>query len=333
MFFSIVIPTFKRKEDVKEFLESMTKQTESNFEVLIVDASPDNSVKDVVNFYSDKVSVTHFHKKGLGISPSRNFGCKNAKGDFFIFIDSDCIVPPDYIKKVNQFLKKNKVDGFGGPDDAEKSFSNVQKAINYAMTSMLTTGGIRGKKVHAGKYQLRGFNMGVSRNAFFSVNGYSNLKVAEDIDLSMRLHAKGYKTSLIPDAKVFHKRKINFKKFATQLFLHGKARIDLQMRHGTALKPIFFLPSLFVIYIALGWISFFINPFLFYLYLASLSLIAIIFFTDASIQNKSIKIGVLSVFASFIQLCSYGAGILYNIFRRLIFRKKDESIRPASLKV
>ena len=179
MFYSVILPTFNRPDEVENFLESMVQQEQKNFEVIVVDGSPDDILHPVIDKYKDLLNLQYNHEKGMGASESRNLGCERARGDFLVFIDSDCVVPSDYFSKIQSFLVQHpEVDAYGGPDAADSAFSPFQKAVNYSMTSMLTTGGIRGKKKHVGKFQLRGFNMGVRHDAFFHVGGYSGMQVA-----------------------------------------------------------------------------------------------------------------------------------------------------------
>jgi len=330
--FSIVVPVFNRPDEVNEFLESISKQSFRDFELIMVDGSPTNILQNVIDKFSKTLPLNYIYVKNLGASESRNLGCEKANGEYLVFIDSDCIVPVGYLKKITEFVIENKVDGFGGPDRADESFTPVQKAINYAMTSILTTGGIRGKKNHIGKFQLRGFNMGVSREAFYKVGGFSGMQVAEDIDLSMRLHKAGYKTELIPDAYVFHKRKSNFKKFYKQLFMHGKGRIDLFIRHRDALKLVHLFPTFFVIYLICSLLMMLLNFQLFLLMIIPVLTYLAALLIHASIQNNSMYIGILSMFTSFIMLWSYGTGLLNNFIKRIIFKKGKDSEKSIVLK-
>jgi cellulose synthase/poly-beta-1,6-N-acetylglucosamine synthase-like glycosyltransferase len=234
---------------------------------------------------------------------------------------------------VDSFLKAHpEVDAFGGPDAADESFSVFQKAVNYAMTSTLTTGGIRGKKKHVGKFQLRGFNMGIRTEAFFKVGGYSGMQVAEDIDLSMRLQKAGYRTALIHEAFVYHRRKSSVYKFYKQLYFHGKGRIDLHLKHGDALKLVHMLPSLFVLSLIIGaFLSFFILPF-FYLYAACLIIYIMAVFMDASVKNKNILVGLVSILTSLELLIAYGLGVWRNIFVRIILKRGGDSKKELILK-
>lgn len=332
MDYSIIIPTFGRPDEVNTFFSSLTEQQYTNFEIIIVDGSLTDILHPVIDKFRDKLNLNYIHKPGLGISDSRNLGAEEAKGEYVVFIDSDCIIPPDYLEKVDSFLQANKLDGYGGPDAAHDSFSPVLKAINYAMTSFLTSGGIRGKKKHMGKYQLRGFNMGIRKEIFKKIGGYSGLHVSEDIDLSIRLHKAGFETGLIPDAYVYHKRKSNFYKFYKQLFLHGKGRVDLQVRHGDALKLIHFLPSFFVLYLITGIIFSFFNPYVCWSFYGSLALYFLLIFIDSAIQNKNIIVGFLSIFSSFILLFAYGSGVIRNILVRMILKRGDDSKRYKILK-
>lgn len=332
MLFSVIVPTFGRPGEVRELLSGFTEQRSADFEVIIVDGSPDSNLKNIVEGFKDKINIRYIYEKGMGISDSRNLGAEKAHGDYLVFMDSDCIAAPDYFNIVSSFLAGNRIDGFAGPDKAHPSFSKVQKAINYAMTSHFTTGGIRGQKIHIGRIQLRGFNMGISKEAFSKIGGFSGLKAGEDIDISLRFQHAGYTAALIHDAFVYHKRKTNFLKFFVQLFLHGKARIDLFKKHSRSLKPVYFLPSVFVIYIIAGVAAIFFCKYCFLLFLVTMLLYCLLIFTDASVRNRSIAVGLLSVYASIIMLIAYGSGFIYNFARRVIFRSKKESIRPKIIK-
>ena len=333
MYYSIILPTFGRPDEVENFLESTQLQNFKEFEVIIVDGSLDDILNPVIEKYKSHSYLKYYHRKGLGASESRNLGCEKAKGDFLVFIDSDCVIPPGYLSIVENYLKANPdVDAYGGPDAADESFSPFQKAVNYAMTSTLTTGGIRGRRRHIGKFQLRGFNMGVRRNAFFKVGGYSGMQVAEDIDLSIRLQISGYKTALIPEAFVYHRRKASFYKFYRQLYLHGKGRIDLHMKHGNALKPVHMLPSFFVLFLIGGFAAMFVYRPLFFLFLTLFALYILFVFIDASLKNRNFWVSVLCIITSLELLIAYGLGVWRNIFVRIIFGRGGDSRKELLLK-
>jgi len=333
MLYSLILPTFGRPDEVENYLESMVLQKQKNFEVIVVDGSPDDILHPVIEKYKAKLDLHYFHERGLKASESRNLGCEKARGDFLVFIDSDCVVPPDYFIKIDSFLKQHpEVDAYGGPDAADSSFSPFQKAVNYAMTSMLTTGGIRGRKKHIGKYQLRGFNMGVKREVFFAVGRYSGMQVAEDIDLSMRLQKAGYTTVLIAEAFVFHRRKATFNNFFRQLYFHGKGRIDLHLKHGDALKLVHMLPGFFVLYLIAGIASLFIFLPLFYFFLGTLIFYLLSIFFDATIRNRSFCVGILSMATSMELLVAYGLGVWRNIIVRMLLKRGEDSQKELILK-
>jgi len=328
MYYSIVVPTFRRPEEVTELLQSLEKQTFQEFEVILADGSPDDSVKEVTGDFKGKLALKHLHKKQLGISESRNWGVENAKGEMIVFFDSDCIIPPKYLRIVNDYLSASPLDAYGGPDRANESFDLRQKAISYAMTSFFTTGGIRGKKGHVGNYQPRTFNMGIRKDVFNKLGGFSGLKVSEDIDLSIRLKKGGYKSGLIETAYVYHKRRSTFHKFYMQVFSFGKGRIDLQIKHGDALKPVHMMPSLFVMYLLGGlFLSLFSKIFM-ALWILSLLLYGILIIADSAIQNKSLLVGVVSVYASFIMLTGYGLGMIRAALLRLVLGSEKQSEKP-----
>jgi len=245
--FSFVIPVFNRPTEIHELLQSLFLQTNKDFEVIIVEDGSEITSADVVGEYQKKIPVKYFEKENEGPGPARNFGVRKAKGEFVVFFDSDCILPPNYTKAVKGEIQASDIDFFGGPDRAHPDFTVIQKAINYAMTSFLTTGGIRGAKKRLDKFLPRSFNMGIKRSIFTQVKGFSTLRFGEDLDLSMRLLRKGFRSQYIEEAFVFHHRRSSFKQFFKQVFNSGIARVYLSKRHPGTFKWVHMLPSLFVL--------------------------------------------------------------------------------------
>lgn len=328
MFFSIVVPTYGRPDEVAELLASLEAQQNKNFEVIIADGSPDNQVETVADNFRNRLDIKYLYRKGLGISEARNKGVENAKGDYNVFFDSDCIVPAEYFNVVLEFLSVNSLDAYGGPDRAGENFNSRQKAISYAMTSFFTTGGIRGRKNHAGSYQPRTFNMGIRKSVFEAVGGFSDLRVSEDIDLSLRLYKNNYRIGLIKDAYVYHKRRATFYKFFRQVYSFGSGRIDLQVRHGDALKPVHILPSLFVLYLAIGVMASMFSSGIIIFWLIPVTIYLAVVFLDALYLNRSLIVGILSIYAAFVMLTGYGLGMIKAAFMRFIIRSKKESEKP-----
>jgi glycosyltransferase involved in cell wall biosynthesis len=327
-FFSVVVPTFSRPDEVFELLSSLEAQQNRNFEVIIADGSMDDSVRHVIEKHIPHLKLKYLHHRGLGISESRNWGVENATGEYVVFFDSDCLIPPGYFTVVDKFLQTKTTDAWGGPDRAHGNFNLKQKSISYAMTSLFTTGGIRGRKMHAGQYQPRSFNMGIRREVFTNLGGFSGLKVSEDIDLSLRLYRNGHKITLMEEAFVYHKRRSTFYKFFRQVFSFGSSRIDLQFRHGNALKPVHVLPSLFVLYVLSGIIPALISKGVFYLWLLPILVYCIVILVDSIIQNRSLLVGLLSVYSSIIMLTGYGTGMMKALFLRHVLGSKKESEKP-----
>jgi glycosyltransferase involved in cell wall biosynthesis len=318
---SLIIPLFNRPQEIRELLQSLVLQSNSNFEIIIVEDGSSQKSDLIINEFKDKLRIQYFFKENSGPGLSRNYGSERANGDYLIFLDSDCIIPPDYIAKVQAFLKSNYVDAFGGPDKADASFTPIQKAINYSMTSLFTTGGIRGNAKSVEKFHPRSFNMGYSKIVFEATGGFSGMRFGEDIDMSIRLHEKGFSTALIVDAFVYHKRRTNFKLFYKQVFNSGLARINLFKRHPSSLKLLHFFPLVFTI----GWMLAILLELLigFPLFLDLLALYLTVLFIHASVLNKSLKVGFLAFLASFIQLSAYGLGFLKGIWERLVLGKGE----------
>ena len=326
--FSIVIPLYNRPDEIDELLESLEHQTLNNFEVVIVEDGSDKPSKDIVEKYAEKLDVKYFFKQNTGPGLTRNFGAERSNGDYIIFFDSDCIIPPDYIKTVTESLDNEYVDAYGGPDAALPTFTPVQKAISYAMTSILSTGGIRGASEKAGKFHPRSFNMGFSRKVFETTGGFSDMRFGEDIDMTLRILEHGFTTKLINDGFVYHKRRTDFKKFFRQIFNSGCARINLKLRHKNSLKLIHTFPSLFLlgnifcIVAAIVTALIFKNIYAPLICISPLLLFALMVFVD-SCRKNGVKVGLLSIVAVYVQLTAYGMGFLKAVWHGLIRKKGD----------
>lgn len=317
MFFSVIIPVYNRPQEVDELLESLTYQTYSNFETLIIEDGSEERCEHIVEKYRELLDIRYFYKENSGQGFSRNYGFERARGDYFVVFDSDCLIPPHYFETVNNFLSRHKLDAYGGPDREHQDFTPVQKAISYAMTSPLTTGGIRGNKNHAGTFHPRSFNMGISRKVFEKTGGYRITRMGEDIEFSIRIIEQGFATGLIPDAFVFHKRRTNLLQFFKQLHFFGRARINISRFYPSEIKAVHTLPALFTLGTLFLLSLPFWNSYLFEIlcipYLAFFALL----FTHASVKNNSLYIGLLSTVAAFIQLTAYGIGFLSEFWTKL----------------
>ncbi|MFB0911128.1 MAG: glycosyltransferase, partial [Flavobacterium sp.] len=313
-------------EEVDELLESLSKSDfNEGFEVVIIEDGSSLKCEDVVKKYQSKLIISYYCKDNSGPGDSRNYGMKKAKGDYFIIFDSDCIIPQKYLSEVNNALKESYVDCFGGPDRALDSFSNTQKAINFAMTSFLTTGGIRGGSEKIGKFQPRSFNMGLSRKAFEASKGFGNIHPGEDPDLSIRLWNLGFETKLFINAYVYHKRRIDWDKFSVQVNKFGKARPILDSWYPQYSKLTFFFPSVFIIGFAIALLLLIFNiDVLLKLYF----IYFIVLFIVSTYQNKSFKIGYLSVVAVWKQFYGYGIGFIESFMKIIILKKNPQKAFP-----
>ncbi|MDE7403334.1 MAG: glycosyltransferase [Muribaculaceae bacterium] len=310
---SIIVPVYNRPDEVAELLESLKAQTDKDFEIVIVEDGstvpcleaetlPDGAL-NVVGY--DSLRLKYFRKPNEGRSIARNYGMERASGQWFIFVDSDVILPPDYIASVRKSLRENPVDCFGGPDAAHDSFTPVQKAINYAMTSFLTTGGIRGGKVSMEKFTPRTFNMGFSRAVYDKVGGFREM-FSEDIDMSTRIRMAGFKIALFPDAYVYHKRRGNLRKFWKQVHVFGMSRITLQLLYPGSMKLVHWMPAVFTI----GAIALVIASCFNIWFLLPLVLYIVALWIGALIAERNLKIACLAVAASMVQLLGYGTGFI-----------------------
>lgn len=326
MFFSLIVPIYNRPDEARELLESLSAQTYTDFELVLVEDGSTQPCSDEVDKFRTKININYIVKENSGRSDTRNAGIKNAKGDYFIFFDSDCIIPPHYLETVNKMLKEDYADCFGGPDKEHSSFTIMQKAINYAMTSFWTTGGIRGGKVNMEKFKPRTFNMGFSRAVYEKTGGFKDM-YGEDIDLSIRINKAGFTTKLYRDAYVYHKRRVSLKRFYKQVHIFGQARINLYKLYPDSLKPVHMLPALFVIgSIVILLLAIFISP----RFLLFPVIYLLLLFFDSLIKTKNLRIAGLSLITSFIQIFGYGIGFIKSFVQKIILRKGLED--PETLK-
>lgn len=317
MKFSVIVPVYNRIDEVKELLDSLQNQSVNNFEVIIVeDGSSDPCRKECEAAARRGLDIKYFYKENEGRSIARNYGMDRASGDYFVFFDSDCVIPSDYFRNLEIELRKNPVDCFGGPDAAHSSFSDTQKAINYSMTSFLTTGGIRGGKVRLEKFVPRTFNMGYSKEVYQKVGGFREM-FSEDIDMSTRVRHGGFSIGLIQNP-VWHKRRVDFRKFFRQVYVFGKSRVTLKLLYPDSLKAVHLLPAVFVIgTLALILLGIFVSAW----FLLPLALYFLAVFIGALLSCGNLKIAFMAVPAAIIQLGGYGCGFIRDYTKKIIFRQ------------
>ena len=331
MKYSIIVPVFNRPDEVDELLESLLSQEEKDFEVIIVEDGSKVPCKKVCDKYANRLDLHYYYKDNSGPGQSRNYGAERAKGDYLLILDSDVVLPKGYIRAVSEELNREPADAFGGPDCAHESFTDTQKAISYSMTSFFTTGGIRGGKKKLDKFYPRSFNMGIRRDVYQELGGFSKMRFGEDIDFSIRIFKAGKRCRLFPKAWVWHKRRTDFRKFWKQVYNSGIARINLYKKYPDSLKLVHLLPMVFTVgttcllllilsglFLLCIPILNIIGSLLVMIGLIPLLLYSIIICVDSTMQNNSLKIGLLSIAAAFIQLTGYGCGFISAWWKRCV---------------
>ncbi len=338
MKYSVIVPVFNRPDEVDELLESLCHQSIKDFEVIIVEDGSVTTCEDICKKYEEQLDLKYFMKKNSGPGMSRNYGAERAQGDYLLILDSDVVVPEGYLQAIETELQRKPADAFGGPDRAHESFTDTQKAISYSMTSFFTTGGIRGGKKKLDKFYPRSFNMGIRRDVYRQLGGFSKMRFGEDIDFSIRIFKAGCHCRLFPEAWVWHKRRTDMRKFFRQVFNSGIARINLYKKYPESLKLVHLLPMVFTVGICLlfltacfgrimmvygnpddfdGWYTLVVSA------LSPIILYSLLIMVDSAFQNKSIHIGFISIGAAFVQLTGYGLGFIQAWWRRCV-RGKDE---------
>ncbi len=323
--FSVIVPVYNRNEEVADLLESLAAQTCKDFETILVEDGSTLPCTEAVERCGKGLDLHYIHKSNEGRSIARNHGIELARGEWLVFFDSDCVIPPDYFAILSEALPKSGLDCFGGPDSAHASFSDVQKAINFAMTSFITTGGIRGGKVSLEKFTPRSFNMGYTRRVYESVGGFREM-FSEDIDMSMRIRNAGFRIGLVRDAGVYHKRRVDFKKFMRQVYVFGMSRITLKLLYPDSLKAVHALPAIAVV---LGVLCCVLGCLVSPLWFLPIGAYLLAVFVAAAVSTQSLKIALLAVPASIIQICGYGCGFIKAWFTKIVLgrgRNVDEEI-------
>lgn len=337
--YSFIIPVYNRPDEVDELLASMTRQKLKDFEVIIVEDGSSKTAKEVCDGYAGKLDIHYYYKENSGPGQSRNYGVERAKGEFVIILDSDVVLPDDYLLAVDEELRREEADAFGGPDKAHPSFTPTQKAISYSMTAFFTTGGIRGGKKKLDKFYPRSFNMGVRKDVYERLGGFSKMRFGEDIDFSIRIFKEGLRCRLFPEAWVWHKRRTDFRKFFRQVYNSGIARINLYKKYPESLKLVHLLPMIFTVGVLLLFLIMSMGVLMMVagtntmqkemgivavcIGILPIMVYALAIFMEAAIQYRSIKIGFLSIISTFTQLMGYGFGFIEAWWKRCV-RKKDE---------
>ena len=322
MKYSFIVPVYNRPDEVDELLDSLTRQTLTGFEVIVVEDGSAVPCAEVCRKYADRLDLHYFDKPNSGPGQSRNYGVERAQGEYVIILDSDVVLPEDYLQAVDDELRRSPADAFGGPDSAHSSFTDTQKAISYSMTSFFTTGGIRGGKKKLDKFYPRSFNMGVRRDVYQRLGGFSRMRFGEDIDFSIRIFKAGCRCRLFPEAWVWHKRRTDFRKFFRQVYNSGIARINLYKKYPESLKLVHLLPMVFTVgvlsMLVLAIVLLLACPLCAWFPLLPLLLYALIILADSSRQNHSMRIGVLSIAAAYTQLMGYGFGFINAWWKRCV---------------
>ena len=320
--FSLIVPVYNRPDEIADLLESLSRQTDKDFELVLTEDGSTVPCRKEVERYADRLDIQYFSKSNEGRSIARNHGMQHARGEYFVFVDSDCILPPDYFESLRRQLSQTGADCFGGPDAAHESFTDTQKAINFAMTAFLTTGGIRGGKVQMEKFVPRTFNMGFSRRVWEKVGGFREM-FSEDIDMSTRIRQAGFAPQLFRDVRVFHKRRGNLAKFWRQVHVFGMSRITLQLLYPGSMKLVHWLPAVFTIGAAvLILLGIFVSPW----WLLPLGVYIVALWISAIAATRSLKIGTMAVGASMVQLLGYGTGFIRAYVWKILLRHgRDEA--------
>jgi glycosyltransferase involved in cell wall biosynthesis len=315
--YSLIIPVYNRPQELDELLACIQLQEFRDFEVVVIEDGSTDDAAQIIEKYKSSFDLAYYVKENGGQGFARNYAFERAKGDFFIILDSDALLEPTYLNEVDKAIKADHLDLFGGPDKDHPSFSPIQKAISYSMTSFLTTGGIRGKEKNiGGQFHPRSFNMGICRKVYEATGGFKITRMGEDIEFSIRCISMGFKSGLIPNAFIYHKRRTDFRQFYNQLHFFGRARINISRFFPKELKPVHFFPFLFFCYYVLTGLALLFFPSLGVLLFCGIIIYSLLVFFSAIINTKDYRIALLAIFAANIQLFAYGKGFAEEGLRK-----------------
>ena len=326
MIFSLIIPTYNRLNELQELIPTIEQQEYdlTSIELVIVDDGSTDGTSAYINSYKSDLKITYVKQQNQGPGPARNIGMSLATGAYFIFVDSDCLLPPQYFSELAAGITAEGYEAFGGPDTYHPSFSPLLKAINYAMTSFIGTGGTRGSKKSIAKFYPRSFNMGISRTVYDIIGGFGSMRHGQDMDYSARIYQAGFQVGLISDAFVYHKRRTSLWRFFKQIHNWGVTRINLAGLHPNMLKPIHLAPAFILI---AGLLILLSAPFWLWgfalLKFGLLGLVALMIFISIQsfLEYRSVQVALLSILTLFIQVFAYAVGSLNGIWQKWILRK------------
>ncbi len=302
---SIIVPVYNRPDEVADLIASLNLQSDKNFELVLVEDGSTVPCSEQAGQAAPDISIQYHYRDNEGRSPARNYGMEVARGEYFVFVDSDCILPPDYVERLREQLSEHYSDCFGGPDDAHQSFTDLQKAINFSMTAFLTTGGIRGGKVRMERFVPRTFNMGFSRQVAAKVGGFREM-FSEDIDMSTRIRQSGFSIELFRTVKVYHKRRVSIRKFWRQVHVFGMSRITLQLLYPGSMKAVHTLPALFVT----GTTGLLVGGVFLPWLLIPIGVYLTALFVSAWTSLRRLKLALMAVGTSMVQIFGYGTGFI-----------------------
>jgi glycosyltransferase involved in cell wall biosynthesis len=315
MKYSVIIPVYNRPEEVSDLLESLKAQTYRDFEVIIVEDGSSIRCDHIVERFASYVKISYYLKPNEGPGPARNFGFTKAAGEYFVVFDSDCILPPEYLHIVDTALAAQNLDAWGGPDKAHERFTLLQRAMGYTMSSVFTTGGIRGGAKSIGAFQPRSFNMGLSRKVFDATGGFRFARFAEDIELSIRMKKQGFRVGLIPEAFVYHKRRTDLKQFFKQVSNFGRGRAQAGAAHKGHVKLTHWFPAFFTSLLISLLVLPFLSLTLFYIAATVVASYLATIFLHSLYINRNLLVALLSIPSTVVQLTGYGIGFMSETTR------------------
>ncbi len=185
-FFSIIIPLFNKENFIENTLESVLKQSFSDFEVLIInDGSTDTSEEKALAFKDERIK--YYLKKNGGVSSARNFGIEKAQSEYITFIDADDFWYPNFLEEMNNAIGRfPELKVFSAAIEVETS-----KKVIPSSYSIIKTGDFEIVNYFqaSSKESVIWTSCAVFHKSIFEITGVFDpkIQISEDTDLWIRI--------------------------------------------------------------------------------------------------------------------------------------------------
>lgn len=214
---SVVIPSYNSRRTVRACLASVLAQdTAARYEVVVVDSS-DDGTEEIIREYVPRVRMLHFGER-VSCGAARNVGIRHARGEYVLLVDTDCVVPPDWIERAVGTLRAHQADGICG---------SIRNGTPWSLSG--TTGyfleffRFLGPRGPSGRVRfLVGGNSGYRRSVFRDA-GFPDCSAGDDFEFSWELSRAGAVLVFDPAIAITHHNKTGVGRVLRYQYALGRA--------------------------------------------------------------------------------------------------------------